>query len=249
MKLSDFFQGVKEIKVTGPKIIHQFDVFGLKINLTESIVIGWIIIIAIAVILKVLTHNMQKVPVKKRQVIAEWIVTTINDLVDDTMGKSFRFFAPYICTIFAFSLFGSLISMLGLRPMTGDFNVIMSWALVTFIFIQGTKLKTNGYLGYLKSFTDPFPVMLPLNIISEASTPVSMSFRHFGNVAGGMIISSLLYFALTAASSALGLAFPVFAVGVPALFSAYFDLFSGFMQAFIFIMLTMVYISNAADTE
>ena len=91
--------------------------------------------------------------------------------------------------------------------------------------------------------------MLPLNIISEASTPVSMSFRHFGNVAGGMIISSLLYFALTAASSALGLSFPVFAVGVPALFSAYFDLFSGFMQAFIFIMLTMVYISNAADTE
>ena len=60
MKLSDFFQGVKEIKVTGPKIIHQFDVFGLKINLTESIVIGWIIIIAIAVILKVLTHNIQK---------------------------------------------------------------------------------------------------------------------------------------------------------------------------------------------
>ena len=133
--------------------------------------------------------------------------------------------------------------------MTGDYNVTLTWALMTFILIQGTKIKTNGIGGYFKSFLDPFFVMLPMNVVSEVSTPVSMSFRHFGNIAGGMIISSLLYFALTGVSTAIGLSFPVFAIGIPAALSAYFDLFSGFMQAFIFIMLTMIYISTAADTD
>jgi F-type H+-transporting ATPase subunit a len=249
VKISDLFVGVKEISVTGPKIIHQFKFCGITINFTETIVIGWIIIAALAIFLKFLTHNMQKVPTKRRQIIAEWIVKTVNDLVEDTMGSKFKYFAPYISTIFAFSIFGSLISMLGLRPMTGDYNVTLTWALMTFILIQGTKIKTNGIGGYFKSFLDPFFVMLPMNVVSEVSTPVSMSFRHFGNIAGGMIISSLLYFALTGVSTAIGLSFPVFAIGIPAALSAYFDLFSGFMQAFIFIMLTMIYISTAADTD
>ena len=133
--------------------------------------------------------------------------------------------------------------------MTGDYNVTFSRAMVTFIMIQYTKIKTNGFFGYIKDFFAPFPVMLPLNIISEVSTPVSMGFRHFGNVAGGMIISSLIYFALTGVSSAIGLAVPVFTIGIPAVLSVYFDLFSGFMQAFIFIMLTMIYISSGAEKD
>ncbi len=249
MKISDLFVGVKEISVTGPKIIHQFKFCGITINFTETIVIGWIIIAALAIFLKFLTHNMQKVPTKRRQIIAEWIVTTINDLVDSTMGNGFKHYAPYICTIFAFSAFGSLISLTGLRPMTGDFNVPFTWALITFVLITGTKIKTNGIAGYFKGFLDPLFVLLPINIVSEVSTPVSMSFRHYGNIAGGTIISSLLYFALTGASTAIGLSVPVFAIGIPAVTSIYFDLFSSFMQAFIFIMLTMCYISSAADTE
>jgi F-type H+-transporting ATPase subunit a len=249
LKISDFFHGVKEINVTGPKIIHQFHIFGFTVNFTETILIGWIIIAAIAITLKFLTYNMQKIPTKKRQVIAEWIVETLYNLVEDTMGKSFRNFTPYVATIFSFSLFGSLIGMLGLRSMTADFNVTICWALMTFVMIQFTKIKYGGIGGYLKGFIDPAPIMLPLNLISEAATPVSMGFRHFGNVAGGMIITSLLYFALTGLSSAIGLSFPIFAIGVPAVLSIYFDLFSGFMQAFIFIMLTMIYISSAADSD
>ena len=88
-----------------------------------------------------------------------------------------------------------------------------------------------------------------MHIVSEVSTPISMGFRHFGNVAGGMIISSLIYFALTGVSSAIGLPFPLFSIGIPAVLSAYFDLFSGFMQAFIFVMLTMIYIASAAETD
>lgn len=249
MKISDLFQGVTDIDVQGPGVLVSFDIFGVTVNLTETIVLGWVIILLVACVCKFLTHNMQKVPAKKRQVIAEWIVNTLYDLLDDTMGKQFRWFTPYVATIFIFSILGSFLSLVGLRPMTGDFNVTFSWALVTFIMIQYTKIKTNGFLGYLKSFCSPYPVMLPMNIISEVSTPVSMGFRHFGNVAGGMIITSLIYFALTGVSTAIGLPVPLFNIGIPAVLSAYFDLFSGFMQAFIFVMLTMIYIASAADKD
>ena len=98
--------------------------------------------------------------------------------------------------------------------------------------------------------------ILPLNIIGEVATPASMAFRLFGNVAGGMVITGLLYGALGSLSSALGLtfeagscAFSVFQVGIPAVLSVYFDLFSGCIQAYIFSMLTMVNVGAAAETE
>lgn len=249
MKISDFFRGTTAIDVKGPGVLTSFEIFGVTINITETIVLGWVLIAVLACVFGFMTHKMEKVPTKKRQIIAEWIVNTFHNLLDDTMGKEFRKFTPYVATIFIFSICGSLLSLLGLRPMTGDFNVTFSWAMVTFIMIQYTKVKTNGFFGYIKDFFAPFPVMLPLNIISEVSTPVSMGFRHFGNVAGGMIISSLIYFALTGVSSAIGLAVPVFTIGIPAVLSVYFDLFSGFMQAFIFIMLTMIYISSGAEKD
>lgn len=249
MKWQDFLTGVKEIKVTGPSIIFQFDIFGFTINITESVVIGWILIALITAFVLYLTHDLKTQAVTKRQVIAEMLVNTVQNLVRDTMGKRYLSFAPYVATIFVFSATGSLVSLLGLRSMTADFNVTFCWGMMTFIMITATKLKTSGPLGYAKGFFEPFPVMFPLNVISEVATPISMGFRHFGNIAGGMIITSLLYFALTAASTAIGLAFPALTIGIPAVLSVYFDLFTGFMQGFIFIMLTMAYIESAGPPE
>ena len=92
--------------------------------------------------------------------------------------------------------------------------------------------------------------MLPINIVSELATPVSLSFRHFGNIAAGSVITSLLYTALAALTNIIFRGFitvPIFQLGIPAVLSIYFDLFTGFMQAFIFSMLTMAFISNAAE--
>jgi len=156
---------------------------------------------------------------------------------------------PYIATIFAFSICGSLISLLGLRAVTSDFSVLATWAVITFLLITATKIRFNGVGGWLKGFLDPVPVMLPMNIISEVATPVSMALRHFGNIAGGAVITALLYYGLTGLSRMVGLEIPLFTIGIPAVLSIYFDLFSSFMQAFIFIMLTMVFISNAGPAE
>lgn len=247
MHISDFFKGTTEINVTGPKIIASFEVFGITINFTESILLSWIIIAAVTGLLLWLTHDMKTQNISKRQVLAEWAVQTINNLVDDTMGQGNRKFSPYIGSLFTFSILGSLISLLGLRSVTSDFSVVLSWALITFVWVHYTKIRTNGPWGYLKGYASPVPVMLPMNILSEVSLPVSMSIRHFGNIASGAIISSLIYFALTSVTKAIGVAF--LTIGIPAVASLYFDLFSAFMQAFIFIMLTMVNVSNAAETD
>jgi len=89
--------------------------------------------------------------------------------------------------------------------------------------------------------------MLPLNVLSEIATPISMSFRHFGNMAGGLVITTLLMSGLAAFSNAiLGfLPVPLFQIGIPGVLSLYFDLFTAAMQAFIFSMLTMAYVGNA----
>jgi F-type H+-transporting ATPase subunit a len=144
--------------------------------------------------------------------------------------------------------------MVGLRSMTADINVTAAWAIVTFVLITYTKIKTNGFLGYLKGFAQPVSFILPLNLISEIATPASMAFRLFGNVAGGMVITGLLYSALGSASAALHLHFEfgawalsVLQVGIPAVLSIYFDLFSGCIQAYIFSTLTMVNVAAAAE--
>ncbi|MDO5560221.1 MAG: F0F1 ATP synthase subunit A [Oscillospiraceae bacterium] len=237
--------GSTEVNVTGPKI--SFEVFGIKV--TETVVISWIVMAIIIGLILFLTHNMSLKKPGKRQIIAEWIVTTFNNLVKDSMGKRNVHYAPYMTTIFMFSIFGSLISLIGLRPVTGDYNTTLAWALITFIMIQVCKIKNDGFIGYLKGFTQPIKLLTPLNIISEIATPVSMSFRHFGNIASGIVITQLLYYALTAASNAIGLSFPVFAVAVPSVLSVYFDLFTGFMQAFIFTMLSMAYIGATYPEE
>ena len=134
----------------------------------------------------------------------------------------------------------------------------MAWAIVVFVIITATKIRTNGIGGYLKGFCDPIFVMAPFNVLGEVFTPISMAFRHFGNIVSGTVITALVYAALVAANHALFgwlpgavgeilSSIPFLTVGVPAVISLYFDWFGSFMQAFIFCMLTMMFIASAAE--
>lgn len=233
------------IEVHGPKISFYIGSWPV----TETVILQWIVMAVIIVLVLVLTHNLKKIP-GKRQVIAEAIVNAINKLVKDNMGENkVKRFAPYICGLFSFILLGSLISMTGLRSMTADINVTATLALMTFAMITFYKFKNNGILGYFKSFTKPVALITPINILSELATPLSMALRLFGNMIGGMIITALLYAALTTASTAIGLSVPFLTVGIPAVLSVYFDLFTGCIQSFVFVMLTLVYVGNEAKSE
>ena len=240
------------IDVHGPKVMFEIPIFG-GIQVSETIVNMWIVMAVIALICFFLGRNLTVKNPSKRQLVAEKIVTMITDMVTGVMGKHNAHWAPYIGTLLLLSAFSSLSSLTGLRPPTADLNTTLGWALVTFFMIQITKIRHHGFGGWLKGFAEPVVVMTPMNIISELATPISMSFRHFGNIAAGLVITSLIYGSLAALSSfVLGWipvigGIPFLQVGLPALLSIYFDLFTSCLQAYIFCMLTMVFVSNAQE--
>lgn len=231
--------------VHGPKVYtYLFD--NPNFPITETMINYWIVMLFILFLCIFLTHGMKKIP-KGKQVIAEKIVLMVDNLVDQNMGPNSRIYSPYIATLLMSSAFGSLVSLVALRSVTADLNTTLGWALITFVMITYTKIRYGGFKNYLKSFTEPIAVMLPLNIISECATPVSMSFRHFGNIAGGLVITTLLLSALGSLSTMLHIPIPLLQIGIPGVTSLYFDLFSGCIQAFIFSMLTMAYVGSAKE--
>lgn len=250
-----------EINVTGGRIFYTFPfevpILG-KFQITETLVVSWIVMLLITGLCIWLTKDLKEEHISKKQALAELIVEKANGFVVGNMGEKFRYMIPFVAALFATSVVSNLISLIGLRSPTTDLSTEAAWAVVVFIMITGQKIKANGFGGYLKGFTSPIAVMTPFNILSELATPVSMACRHFGNILSGVVINALIYGALAVASAALfGLIpgavgdvlskIPFLDVGIPAVMSVYFDWFSGIMQAFIFCMLTVMYIANAAE--
>lgn len=251
-----------DFSVVGPKIyatIHTgIPILG-DINITETLVVSWIVMAIITGLCIFLTRDLKTENISQRQAFAEMLVEMGNNFVrNNTGGNKFDKLIPFVSALFATSVISNLISLVGLRSPTADLSTEAAWAVVVFIMITSTKIKANGVGGYLKGFTTPIAVMTPFNILSELATPVSMACRHFGNILSGVVIDGLIYWALGLASAALfGLIpgavgnflskVPILGFGIPAITGVYFDWFSGCMQAFIFCMLTVMYIANAAE--
>lgn len=287
------------IKVEGAQTL--FTVGGVAI--TETILSLVIVTLLLGAAGILLGRNLKKRP-GKMQVMTEKGVSMLMGLVTDTMGAHNIGWVPYIGTIFLSSIAGSFIGMTGfLRSTTADLAVVLTWAVMTSVIIWYQSIKRNGLVGWLKGFAEPIAVMTPMNIVSEIAQPVAMAFRHFGNVAGGSIITMIIYTALSLASTALidlisgsvvmpvilmvlallltlskkkklggkivatvfvvlgvlgllthfgllgSIQIPILQLGIPAVLSVYFDLFSGFVQAFVFTLLSMVYIAGACPPE
>lgn len=243
-----------EISVTGAKI--YFTIPGINYPITQTVVGAWITMIVIVGVCIWLTHGMQVHARTKRQIVAEYLVGMVNKLVDENMGVKWRKYIPLIAAIFSMSVVGSMLSLTGMYSPNNDLNTFLAWSILVFVLITYYKIKTNGFGGYLKSFTKPIFVMTPLNIISEIATPISMAFRHFGNCISGYVIGLLMYGALGSLSGAV-LAWlpgalstiPILQIGIPAVLNVYFTVFSGVVQPFIYCMLTMLYIAQAGETE
>ncbi len=287
------------VNVTGPYIYFTIPIFG-GIKVTQTMLSSIVVTMLLCIACVLLGKGLKKRPDGK-QVLVEKGISMMHGMVVDTMGAHNAHWTPFIITIFLSSICGSLIGMTGfLRSTTADLSTVLTWAIMVSLIIWFNNIKNNGFVGWLKGFTEPVVVMTPMNIISEIAQPVSMAFRHFGNVAGGGVITTILYTALAGASAlvlnliassgvavssillvtggglitwgtnkkklalkifgtviaVLGLfgilqAFgilsgvPILAVGIPAVLSIYFDLFSGFVQALVFSLLTMVYVAGS----
>ena len=287
------------ISVDGAFVYFTIPIFG-GIPITQTTVSFFLVTVLLCYLSIALGKGLKKRPDGK-QVLVEKGVMMLRTMVVETMGEHNVHWVPFIGTIFLSSIFGTLIGLTGfLRSATADVSCVVVWALMVTAIIWYNNIKNNGFLGWLKGFTEPIVVMTPMNIVSEIAQPLSMAFRHFGNVAGGGVITTIIYAALSAASAmvlnliasqgwligtvlivvgvgllvlwkklkktvalvfgiisgVLGLfgllqaldilsGVPILSYGVPAVLSCYFDLFSGFVQAYVFSLLTMVYIAGS----
>lgn len=249
------------LDISGAKVLFtiplDIPILG-DLEFSETILVSWLVMLIITGLCIWLTHDLKVENISKRQAVAEMLVEMANNFVVGNMGERFKHLVPFVAALFSTSVVSNLISLTGLRSPTADLSTEAAWAVVVFIMITAQKIKTGGVGGYLKGFTEPIPILTPFNILSELATPISMACRHFGNILSGVVINGLIYGALAVASAALlgwlpGVLgdilsqIPILSVGIPAVLSVYFDWFSGFMQAFIFCMLTTMYIANAAE--
>ena len=194
-----------DVSINGARILHTFEnvpIFG-TVQFTQTLLVSWLVVIIISALAIWLGSGLQVSGISRKQAVAEMVYTALVNFVRGNMGPDFDRYIPLVGAIFISSLVSNLISLLGIWSPTADLMTELAWGLVVFVLITYHKIKASGLGGYLKGFLDPIFVLLPINIMSECFTPVSMACRHFGNILSGTVISTLIYAALTAGSNAL----------------------------------------------
>ncbi|NME36432.1 MULTISPECIES: F0F1 ATP synthase subunit A [Fusobacterium] len=223
---------------------------GLPVSMT--VVATWFCMFVLFLLFRLGTRKMELIPTSKLQIMLESLYNFLDGIITQMLGKWKKRYFSFISCLCLFIFTGNILMFFPIpwasfteegvvlapafRAPTADLNTTLGLALLTTIVFVGTNISQGGILGYLKGFTEPVPIMLPLNIIGELAKPVNMSFRLFGNMFAGMVILGLLYKVVPAV--------------IPAPLHLYFDLFSGAVQSFVFTMLALVHIKGAlGDSE
>ena len=225
----------------GARIIISFG--DGSVFITESTLWGLIVAAILAVLGIWLGSGLEKIP-KGKQVIAEFIVGWLYKFTDANLGKENRGYAPYIGTIFGFILLGSSLGIFGIRPITGSLNVTAALAVLTFLLIQSSAIRTHGVKGRIKEMCEPYPFMFPLEVIEACTLPVSLALRLFGNILGGLIVVEL-WMHLMEYLSSLVCNVPFLRAVTVLPINAFFDMFEPVIQTYIFTLLTMINLYTA----
>lgn len=212
-----------------------FTIPGTNITIDEGTVAGWIIIAAVFILALILTRNLKvEGDISKRQLFLEMCVDKMRTFFADTMGPYGEKYIPWLMTVAVYVGCSNIIGIFGLKPPTRSLNVTAALAVLSIILVEFAAYRQKGFVGRLKAFAKP-AVVLPINILELVIKPMSLCFRLFGNVLGAFIIMKLVE--------------AVFPIGLPVVFSLYFDIFDGFIQAYVFVFLTSLYIGEALEIE
>ncbi len=251
--------GEKIIEAITPKMLFEIHLPGISIPVSDTVAATWFVMALLITAALILTRRkMESVP-KGRQNYLEAFIEFSNSFGKNTMGRHWQKFTPYIGTVLLFLLAANSLSILNviptasdlyritgwefftkmpdfaIKPPTRDINVTASLALMSMAFVAYAGVKARSAGGYLRSFTKPNPILMPFRLFDFITRPMSMCFRLFGNILGSVIIMELIY-----------LSIPAF---LPGALSIYFDIFDGFLQAYVFVFLTTVFASEAVGAE
>lgn len=210
---------------------NTFSIGGIGIS--ESVVVTWIIMAVMLVVCILLTRKLKVENPGKRQQLLEYAVTSLEGIGKGILGEEGQEYAAYLNAILLYVGIANLIGMLGFKPPTKDMNVTAALAIMSIVLIQASGIRKKGVKKWLKSFSEPIALVTPINILELVIKPLSLCMRLFGNVLGAFVIMKMIEIILP--------------VGLPVVFSAYFDIFDGLIQAYVFVFLTGLFIKEAIE--
>ncbi|MGN1023573.1 MAG: F0F1 ATP synthase subunit A [Lachnospiraceae bacterium] len=203
------------------------------IPVAESVVITWVVM-AILVLLAIwLTHGMTVQNPSKKQLVVEAFVSFVDNFTGEILGPYGKQYSEYLGTVLIYIGLANITGLLGLKPPTKDLNVTIGLAVMSIILIEAAGIRARGLKGWAHSFAEPIAIVTPINILEIFIRPLSLCMRLFGNVLGSFVIMELIEMLIP--------------VGVPIIFSLYFDIFDGFIQAYVFVFLTGLFIQEAVE--
>ena len=223
------------IEQLGNKTAFTIHVFGIDIPIADSCVVTWIIMAVLVLLSIILTRNLKKVPTGA-QCVLEAFIDLLDNFFTGVLGESGKKYVHILETFIIYIGAANIIGVFGFVPPTKDVNVTAALAGMAIILVQAAFIIKKGPVKWLKSLLNP------INLLDLMTRPLSLCMRLFGNVLAAFVVMELIKVAIT---SNLG----VPAIGVPVIASAYFDLFDGLLQAYVFAFLTSLYLAEALEDE
>ena len=220
---------IEEMQINDAFVIP---IFG-GIHISESVFVTWIIMGVFVLLSIILTRGFTVDNPGKRQQMVEAAVTWLQGVPREILTPENHRFVPYLTSLLIFLGATNLIGIFGFKPPTRDLNVTAALAIISIVLIEAAGIKKRGFGGWLKNFTQPMAIVTPINVLEIVIKPLSLCMRLFGNVLGAFVIMKIIECVLP--------------VGLPVVLSAYFDVFDGLIQAYVFVFLTGLYINEATE--
>lgn len=217
------------------KVSFYIPLGDIRIPVPQSVVVTWGVMAFLVIISIIFTRNMKIVPGKK-QALIEFAIEKLYGVFYNILGENGKRYIPYLLTVLLYLGISNMLGLIGIAPPTKDLNTTAGLALMSIILIQYAGIHQRGVGGWLKHFAHPIGIMVPMNILELFIKPLSLCMRLFGNILGAYIIMELIIYCVPAV--------------VPLAASAYFDIFDGLLQAYVFCFLTSLFIQESiADDD
>ena len=228
MNLSEFLQEALE-----DATVFTIPIGKNGIPISESTVVSWIVMAVLILLCIILGSNLKVDHISRRQAAAEFIVTKLEGIINGISGENAREYVPYLFTVLLFLGLSNIMGVFGFKPPTKSLIVSGGLAIMSIVLVEVAGIRARGAKGWLHSFIEPKPIVLPFNVLDLVTRPLSLCMRLFGNILGAFVVMELLNHMTK--------------LIVPAVAGLYFDFFDGILQAYVFVYLTGSYIKEATE--
>lgn len=201
----------------------------------ESVVVTWIIMAVLVIPSILFVRNLKVENPGKLQLALETAIGFFYDFFYEILGKKGKRYIPYLITVILYIGFANIIGIFGFKPPTKDLNVTVALSVMSIFLIEYAHIRAKGVKQRMKDFAEPIAIVAPINVMELVIRPLSLCMRLFGNVLGSFVVMELIK-----------LVVPLI---VPMVLSLYFDIFDGFIQAYVFVFLTSLFIEEGIEEE